>query len=98
MGDLTYESYFPDNLVPEYRPHLKTVAACLVRLKARILRSLALALDLDKEFFMLRHKNVFREGNLSTLRCLYYPAIDGTDIWRCIDQCWSLTMYFVQAL
>ena len=78
VGDLTYESYFPDDLVPEYRPHLKTVAAHLTALKSRILRALALSLGLEKEFFIDCHKNVFRQGNLSTLRSLYYPAIKGS--------------------
>uniref|UniRef100_A0A3Q4BXB9 Fe2OG dioxygenase domain-containing protein n=1 Tax=Mola mola TaxID=94237 RepID=A0A3Q4BXB9_MOLML len=45
-------------------------------LSLRLLRLMALSLDLDPERFLSAHRLVGTDKNSTTLRCLYYPPVD----------------------
>lgn len=42
----------------------------------RVLRLMALSLDLDPESFVKEHRHIGEQGNSTTLRSLFYPPID----------------------
>ncbi|KAI1903929.1 hypothetical protein AGOR_G00000470 [Albula goreensis] len=44
-------------------------------LSLRVLRVMALSLDLDADLFLSKHRLIGSEGNGSTLRTLYYPPV-----------------------
>lgn len=66
---------FPDSLVPKWRGQFSTLAENLKLLTRRLLKALALSLDLDPEFFVRCHRNLLKQGNWSILRSLFYPPI-----------------------
>ena len=77
VNDVSDGSPFPDAVAPGLRPMFRGLRAALVPLALRVLRSLALSLGLDRDFFALRHRRVIDRGNCSKMRSLYYPPITG---------------------
>ena len=58
---------------------IKDVTGRLKELTWRLLRSLALSLGLEQEYFVNCHQKILEDdgGNWSVMRSLYYPAITG---------------------
>ena len=46
----------------------------------RILKSLALGLGLDQDFFVLCHQEILGPKSISKLRSIYYPALSKIDL------------------
>ncbi|XP_066942656.1 uncharacterized protein [Macrobrachium rosenbergii] len=66
---------FPDEAVPEFRGAMRDFVDSCERLASRILISMALGLDIHRNFFVDAHSRVFREGNSTALRMINYPPI-----------------------
>ena len=73
-GDL---ATFPDESVPELRPNLTDLAVKSKELSFRLMRALALALNLEQEYFVDRTSQIFTGDCVTKLRSLYYPALEG---------------------
>ena len=52
------DAKFPDDQIPKLRPTLTKLAVDTKRLAHRILQGLALAMGLDKDFFVNCHKDI----------------------------------------
>ena len=70
------QALFPDQLVPEMRPALTSLAKQSRELAFRLLRAIALSLGQEREFFVKCHQ-IFTEHGISKLRSIYYPPING---------------------
>ena len=69
---------FPDELVDTLRPDIVSLSQGLIRLNERVLQSLALALNCDRDFLTACHTQLLAgRENGSKFRTLYYPAITG---------------------
>jgi len=89
---------FPDDKVPELRPCLTTLAIKSKELSFRILRGLALALNLDQEYFIVREKLMFTTQCNTKLRSIYYPAIQDSDVKPGVVRCGEHTDYGLMTL
>ena len=69
---------FPDDDVPGMRKALTDLASQSKELTFRLLRSIAMSLGQDKEFFVRCHQKIFTPECITKLRSLYYPPITGT--------------------
>merc|ERR1712156_150457 len=65
---------------PELRPCLTKLAQETKTLAFRILKSLALGLGLDQDFFVLCHQEILGPKSISKLRSIYYPALSKIDL------------------
>jgi len=74
------DAKFPDNEAPELRPCLTKLAQETKTLAFRILKSLALGLGLDQDFFVLCHQEILGPKSISKLRSIYYPALSKIDL------------------
>ncbi|KDR07973.1 Gibberellin 20 oxidase 1 [Zootermopsis nevadensis] len=63
----------PDAEVQGFQAVVTTLAQDFQKLAALLLRALASSLDLQAEYFLDSHRNMFQEGNESCMRLLYYP-------------------------
>ncbi|XP_069680801.1 uncharacterized protein [Periplaneta americana] len=63
----------PESEVPGFQAAVISLAQDFQKLAALLLRALALSLDLQAEYFLNSHRNMFHEGNSSCMRLLYYP-------------------------
>jgi len=68
---------FPDQQVPEMRDNLTKLARQSRELTFRLLRALAISLNLNPEYFVEREKMMFTPKCITKLRSLYYPPIEG---------------------
>ena len=78
VNQVAEEGKFPDQLVPELRGCFKEISGRLVELTLRMVRTLAVSLDLPEDYFVRCHSKMLRAGNASKMRSLFYPAIKGT--------------------
>ena len=69
------DALFPDQFVPGMRPALTGLAKQSKEISHRLLRSIALALGLEKEFLVKCHR-IFTHHGITKLRSLYYPPIN----------------------
>ena len=60
------------------RKALTDLASQSKELTFRLLRSIAMSLGQDKEFFVRCHQKIFTPECITKLRSLYYPPITGT--------------------
>ncbi len=75
---LEAEANFPDKTNPKLRPEIGDLGRNLIRLTQRLLRSLSLALGKEADFLQSQHERLLRQpGNMSKLRFLYYPKVEG---------------------
>ena len=66
---------FPDELVQEFKHDIVALAQKSRELSFRLMRSLALALGLDQEYFVEESSQMFTRNSHTKLRSLHYPAI-----------------------
>ena len=71
------QALFPDKFVPGMRPALTGLAKQSRELTFRLLRSIALSLGQEKDYFVKCHQ-IFTPNGISKLRSIYYPPINGT--------------------
>jgi len=68
---------FPDEMVPGMRVSHVALAEKSKELTFRILRAIALSLNVDQEYFVDNQKLVFNPGSITDLRSIYYPPLQG---------------------
>ena len=63
-----------DKIVPSFGRNVTWLSRALDKLAKRLLKALALALNLDSDHFTAMYKRPFSAHNFTTLRTLYYPT------------------------
>ena len=69
------DARFPDSEVPQLRPSLTQLAVDTKKLAYRILKALALAMELHEDYFVNCHQDILGPKSVSKLRSIYYPPI-----------------------
>lgn len=67
----------PDLEAPSLRPSINSFVKEGVKLSQRLLRCLAIDLDIDEDAFLAQHSGMFagRDNNASSMRLLHYPPV-----------------------
>ncbi|XP_032790040.2 UPF0676 protein C1494.01 isoform X2 [Daphnia magna] len=89
-------SIFPsEELNPEFRSAVVSLALELTELTKRLLTCMALALGLEDNFFVDRHRFMFQDQtkNATTFRTLYYPSLAETHIQPGVVRCGAHSDY-----
>ncbi|XP_064112033.1 uncharacterized protein LOC135219305 isoform X2 [Macrobrachium nipponense] len=86
------DGMFPDIAVPEFRPAAADFMDTCMKFTNRILIAMALGLDLDRNFFVDTHREIFSDNNTSCLRLLHYPPV-ALDISEGAIRCGAHTDY-----
>ncbi|XP_045130714.1 UPF0676 protein C1494.01-like isoform X2 [Portunus trituberculatus] len=84
----TPDGTFPDQELASLRPATRTLFEKCSTLSSRLLTAMAIALGLERSYFVKRHKGLAGLKNSSSMRLLYYPALpadEGADegVTRC---------------
>lgn len=89
------DGIYPDQHAPEFRKAINKLAPQLSELTTRLLKCMALALDLEEDFFSSRHQFMFHgaERNRTIFRSLYYPTLSDTDIQPGVVRCGAHSDY-----
>jgi len=66
---------FPDSEIPDLRPSLTQLALDTKKLAYRILKALALSMELPVNYFVNCHQGILGPRSISKLRSIYYPPI-----------------------
>jgi len=69
------DARFPDSEIPQLRPALTQLAQDTKKLAYRILKALALAMNLPQDYFVDCHQHILGPQSISKLRSIYYPPI-----------------------
>ncbi|XP_057376644.1 uncharacterized protein LOC130697868 [Daphnia carinata] len=89
-------SIFPSQeFNPEFRSAVVSLALKLAELTRRLLTCMALALGLDGNFFVDRHRFMFQDQtkNATTFRTLYYPSLADRHIQPGVVRCGAHSDY-----
>nr|XP_054774384.1 uncharacterized protein LOC129282515 [Lytechinus pictus] len=83
---------FPEEELPEFRKCLTDLFHSAILLEYRVLEIIARGLKLDDPFYFTdRHKLTGTNGNMTSIRSLYYPSLVNVDIKedqvRCGEHC-----------
>ncbi|GFG30298.1 hypothetical protein Cfor_10887, partial [Coptotermes formosanus] len=76
----------PDAEVQGFQAVVASLAQDFQKLATLLLRALASSLQLQAEYFLDSHRNMFQEGNESCMRLLYYPPFGApatSGVTRC---------------
>ncbi|KAK8397445.1 hypothetical protein O3P69_004888 [Scylla paramamosain] len=85
----TPDGAFPDQELATLRPAARTLFEKCSVLTFRILTAMAIALGLERSYFVKRHEGLAGTKNSSCMRLLYYPALpdgegaDEGEVTRC---------------
>ncbi|XP_077050621.1 uncharacterized protein LOC143700826 [Siphateles boraxobius] len=78
LTSLSADNKWPSEGVDDFRDvHVSFFLRCK-DLSLRVLRLMALGLDLEPEVFLNAHKHIGSDANATTLRPLYYPPVNST--------------------
>ncbi|XP_042883831.1 2-oxoglutarate-Fe(II) type oxidoreductase ppzD-like [Penaeus japonicus] len=69
------DGVFPDEEVPFFRRDAESFINTCKALSLRLLKAVAVGLDLDESFFVDTHQEICSDNNASCMRLLHYPPV-----------------------
>ncbi|XP_072129251.1 uncharacterized protein [Mobula birostris] len=87
LSALTSNDRWPIKEVPEFSNCLESFFRTCEELSTQILKVLALSLDVETDFFVIRHQEMGSKANPTTLRAAYYPPIQKYSLKESQTRC-----------